>query len=196
MAALPVQYGQVRWQAVSGTADGNDPDSLPDAVPVTGQLTFTASVPVLLAPGAAIPVSVFLTPVTYDLDNQGVLRDKQGNDLINLVATDSPGLTPTGWTWQVTYRLNDGLTRGSFSFDLPAGTVVDLTTVSPVSTANGAAIIQGPPGPPGSQYPLVIHGATAAYPRPNVATPVIWFGTVRPTNLADGDVYVAVTAES
>jgi len=146
--ALPdaVDYGQVRWHAVTAAADGVDVDGDPDAIPVTGTVKFTPSATVLLATEGADPITVFATTVTYTIDADGILRDSQGRALITLVATDSPGLTPTGWTWKATYNLNGGVSRGSFSFALPAGTVVDLTRVSPVSSSNGVPIIQGPPG--------------------------------------------------
>jgi hypothetical protein len=152
--ALPaaVQYGQVTWTAVSAVADSADPDAAPDAVPVTGSVTFTPSARVLLAAGVQ-PVTVFATSPSYDLDSAGVLRDSSGRPAVTLVATDSPGLNPAGWTWTASYRLNDGLVRGSFSFALPAGATVDLTTVAPVSAANGVPVVQGPQGEPGPQGP-------------------------------------------
>jgi hypothetical protein len=195
--ALPsaVEYGQVRWRAVTAGADGGDVDAEPDAIPVTGTVKFTPSAPVLLAPDADEPITVFPLTVTYTIDSDGILRDSQGRDLITLVATDSADLTPTGWQWKATYNLNGGISRGSFSFDLPAGTVVDLTRVSPVSSSNGTPIIQGPQGPPGGSLPIVIHGSNAATARPDTELPVIWIGSVDPTNADDDlDVYIPVTA--
>lgn len=157
--ALPdaVQYGLVTWRAVSAVADSSDPDAQPDAVPVSGKITFTPSAPVLLT-RRGIPVTVIAVPVTYDLDADGVLRDSQGRDGVMLVATDSVDLTPVGWTWTVSYRLNGGLSRGSFSFALPAGGVVDLTDVATVPASGGVQITrgpEGPPGPPGGRPPLI-----------------------------------------
>jgi hypothetical protein len=138
---------------------------------------------------------VFGTTVTYDIDDDGVLRDSEGRDLISLVATDSAGLTPQDWTWRATYTLDGGAARGSFSFALPAGTVVDLTTVSPVSSSNGTPVIQGPQGPPGGSLPIVIHGSNAATARPDTELAVIWIGSVAPDNADDTlDVYIPVTA--
>lgn len=148
-----VQYGTVTWQAVSAVADGPDVDGVPDAVAVTGTVIFTPSAKVLLATETK-PVTVIATPVTYDLGLDGVLRDAQGRTGVMLVATDSPGITPTGWTWQVSYKLNKGLSRGSFSFALPSGSTVDLTTVAPVDSSNGTPIIQGPAG--ASAYDLAV----------------------------------------
>jgi hypothetical protein len=162
--ALPaaVQYGQVTWKAVLATADGVDVDGNPDAVPVTGTVKFTPSATVLLATGEVPPVTVFGTTLTYTLDSSGVLRDSEGRSSITLVATDSAGLTPVGWTWDVTYLLNGGASRGSFSFSLPAGTVVDLTSVAPVTASGGVPVIQGPAGPAGPTGPAGPAGTAGA----------------------------------
>jgi hypothetical protein len=160
--ALPtsVQYGQVKWQAISAAADASDTDAEPDAIPVTGDVTFTPSAKVLLAPSGSQPVTVFALSVTYTLDSSGVLRDSEGRNLITLVATDSPGLSPINWTWTVSYRLSGGIGRGSFSFDLPTGAVVDLTTVAPVGSSGGTPVIQGPAGATGPQGPAGATGPT------------------------------------
>jgi hypothetical protein len=168
-ATLPtaLAYGTVTWTAVQPVADTTDPDALPDPVPVTGTVTFTPSASVLLAAGAP-PVTVIAAPLTYQLADDGTLRDPAGNPGVTLVATDSPGVTPTGWTWTASYRLNNGLARGSFSFALPAGETVDLTTVAPVTGSGGTPVIQGPPGPQGDPGPagtvpddLNVHSVTA-----------------------------------
>lgn len=162
---LTLRYGQVKWTAVSVFADTpDDPNALPDPVPVTGTVTFTPSATVLLDTGDS-PVTVMAMPVTCNMGDDGVLRDAQGNDNITLLATDAPDITPTDWTWQVSYRLNGGASRGSFSFRLPAGTTVDLSRVAPVSSSNGVAIIQGlkgDKGDPGSVYPLNSVGESIA----------------------------------
>lgn len=40
----------------------------------------------------------------------------------------------------------------------------------------------------------VIHGSSASTARPTTSGPVVWYGSVTPTNLADGDVYVLVSS--
>jgi len=198
-ATLPtaVLFGEVKWRAVAAVADSNgDADADPDALPVTGTVTFTPSASVLLATGTIPPVTVFGSSVSYELDEFGVLRDATGRDGVSLLATDSPGITPIGWTWTVSYRLNGGLNRGSFAFSLPAGETVDLTQVAPVTTSGGTPIIQGPKGDPGSAYPMVIHGTNPNVARPDVDVPVVWYGSVDPVNADDAlDVTVYVLEE-
>src|SRR5439155_1661115 len=90
-----------------------------------------------------------LDDVSATVGDDGVLRDSQGRAGVFLVATDSPNVTPTDWTWTVAYRLHDGASRGNFAFKLPGGSVVNLTAATPVSASGGTSIIQGPPGPAG-----------------------------------------------
>lgn len=147
--ALPsgVQYGQVAWQALSAVADGNDADGDPDSVPVSGTVTFTASIPTLAVGGLTDPVTVFLAPVTYTLDSNGFLVDSQRRRLVTLVATDMvPGVT---WKWTASYRLNDGLARGSIGFDLPTGSVVDLTNPT-------VPLVNGSPSTPPASGPVSV----------------------------------------
>lgn len=149
--ALPAAlgYGKVVWTAISAIADGPaDSDSLPDGIPVTGSVTFAPSEPELLIFGEK-PTTVMATTVTYQLGADGVLRDAGGKEGIYLLANDAPGVSPSGWKWTVSYKLNNGLSRGSFSFDLPSGTTVDLTTVKPVAKVNGVPIIKGEKGDKG-----------------------------------------------
>jgi hypothetical protein len=147
----PIAYGTVKAKLVTFIVDTADVDATPDQVPVTGQVRFVPSAPLLLA-GGATPTTVITATQTYNLDSSGVLRDAQGRDGVTLVATDS-AVNPTGWTWTAHFLLHGGLTRAPFSFTLPAGSTVDLTTVAPVTASNGVPVIQGPPGPPGDMDP-------------------------------------------
>ena len=149
-----LQFGTVTWTAVAAVADGVDADHNPDPSPVSGTVTFTptAKGPLLSIPPAGQAVTVFPDAVTCTVTN-GSLLDPQGNPDPILVATDSAYVTPTDWEWTATYKLNSGRTRGSFSFKLPAGTTVDLTTVAPVSVSGGVQITQGPAGPVGATGP-------------------------------------------
>ena len=71
---------------------------------------------------------------------------------VRLIATDDPEGNPVDWTWQVEFRLTDAdgnavRTIPNFSFALPAGTTVDLTTAMPVTDSNGTYYLVGPAGP-------------------------------------------------
>lgn len=146
--ALPttLTYGVVKWHAVSAVADTSlDPDALPNAVPVSGKVTFTPSATVLLSMGDEA-VTVMATAVTYNMGPDGILRDAQGNDGVTLLATDSPNVTPINWTWNVSYQLDSGAARGAFDFSLVTAAVIDLTRIAPVAASGGVPVIQGTPG--------------------------------------------------
>ena len=144
-----IQYGQIRWKAVQSTADGSDVDALPDPVPVTGSVTFDLRVPLLTV--GTDPTTVFVSPHTYHFDLTGVLRDAEGRELISLIATDSEDVSPQGMTWRAIPHITSGPRMEPFYFDLPAGTVVDLTEVMPLPASNGVPIVRGPQGDPGPQ---------------------------------------------
>jgi len=90
--------------------------------PLAGTVTFTPSVPaVLAATSKRIAVG---GPITVTLDDNG------GID-VTLPATDDPQTQPVGWTYTVT----EGVVSGrSYSLSAPMNTTVDLTSVVPVPT--------------------------------------------------------------
>lgn len=146
-----VSFGQVYWSGIAATADGPDAGANPDPVGVTGTVTFTPSPrePLTANPGTPGAVSVFPLAATYSVTD-GTLLDSEGRTLVSLVATTATDVTPVGWTWLATYRLNaiggSSPARGSFSFSLAAGEVLNLANAMPVASSNGVAILQGPPG--------------------------------------------------
>lgn len=75
------------------------------------------------------------------------------------------------------------------------GSVLFRSIVARGANAAGASTVAVRPATAAGAV-IVIHGTNAATARPATTGPVIWFGTVRPDNLADGDVYQTVTAES
>jgi hypothetical protein len=68
-----------------------------------------------------------------------------GTFAVVLPATDDTAGNPTGWTWHVVERI-----KGGRVFDMPLpknpGTV-DYSSVVPVPSSDGTAVIVGPPGP-------------------------------------------------
>jgi hypothetical protein len=149
-----VDYGQVRWHAIQAEIDSIDADDEPDAVAVTGTVTFEMSVPMLLAQGGPDPVTIFVKPIKATLGLDGILRDDEGHDPVKLIATDSPALNPQSTpskplTWKATPRLNGGLKMDPFFFELPAGTTVDLTDVARIPASTGTPITRGLKGDPG-----------------------------------------------
>lgn len=144
-----VSTGKVAGRFIVGVADGPDPDDEPDALPARGKITFTSSVPYLPSPTAApSPATVLKVPIIAVLDDEGFLctpdpadPSKAGQRGIRLIATDDPDLSVQGWTWTVTYAFEavNGVRPSiqSHAMALPAGAVVDLTSVVKVPSSTG-----------------------------------------------------------
>jgi hypothetical protein len=146
-----VLFGTVTGRIVATIADRlGDPDALPDVVPVTGKVRFTPSVDAAIS--STEGAIILPTPIEADLDEQGYISIN-GVRGASLIATDSPDLNPSGFTYTVSFidlKFDKfPLAYKSFSMALPAGTTVDLSTVTPVKTSNGATIIRGAQGDPG-----------------------------------------------
>jgi hypothetical protein len=106
-------------------------------------------------------VTILPASAEYYLDSEGYITGYTGDRGVRLLATDDPQGNPINWTWDVEFRLTDATgapvrTIPNFSFALPADTTVDLTTVMPVTDANGTFYLVGPAGPTGAT------GATGA----------------------------------
>lgn len=155
--ALPtnVNYGTVVGQFLLAYADSNDVDLFPDGVPAKGSIFFRPS-PIKLLDGLSSPNPVTILPAVVEttLDSEGYLCGYGTTRGVRLVATDDPDLNPQDWTWTVEFRLTSQddtpISLPSFSIELPAGTTVDLTTVSPVPDENGTYYLVGPTGPANS----------------------------------------------
>jgi hypothetical protein len=146
-----VLFGTVTGRIVATIADRiGDPDVNPDVVPVYGKVRFTPSVDAAIS--STEGAIILPTPIEADLDEQGYISIN-GVRGASLIATDSPDLNPSGFTYTVSFidlKFDKfPLAYKSFSMALPAGTTVDLSTVTPVKTSNGATIIRGAQGDPG-----------------------------------------------
>jgi len=152
--ALPsnVDYGTVVGQFLLAYADSNDVDLFPDGQPAKGSIFFTPSPSKLLnASSTPNPVTVVPQTVEVQLDSEGYIEGYSGDRGVRLVATDDVDLNPLDWTWGVEFRLTDQqdvpVPLAGFSFELPAGDTIDLTTLTPVPDANGTFYLVGPAGP-------------------------------------------------
>jgi len=157
MADIPsnLSYGTVTGRFLLAYADSNDVGSNPDAVPAQGTLYFTPS-PNYIKDVTATPAPVTILPASVEcaLDVDGYLVGYGTDQGVRLLATDDPQGNPVDWTWKVNFRLTDATgtavrTIPDFSFALPGGTTVDLTTAMPVTDAGGTFYLVGPTGPTG-----------------------------------------------
>lgn len=176
----PLTYGTVTGRFLAIVADAGDALENPDYVPLVGTVTLTPDLPYGLVLNASpVPATIIPRPIVVTLDVDGQI-EWNGLDSINLLATDDPNVNPTDFTYTASFNLSiDGVTvpYGPFSFQLPGGTTVDLTTVAPVASAGGVLTIAGPPGPPGS----VMTAASAAEAQAMSTNTK----TITPANLAD-----------
>ena len=174
--ALPsnVSYGTVTARFLLAYADGSDVDSYPDGVAAQGSVTFTPSASYVKNVNASpAPVTIIPSAITCSLDSEGYLLGTDGSRGVKLVATDDQDNNPYDWTWEVSFALLDanGANAGnisSFSFSLASGATVDLTSLSPVPSANGTFYVTGPAtnfsvgtvttGSPGSSASVTISG--------------------------------------
>jgi hypothetical protein len=115
----------------------------PDGTPRTGNITLEPEPAILTSAEHGV---LILGPITASLDGAGSIE-------VELLATDDPDVTPTGWTYQVTERW-PGITSRSYPLSLPlAAPDVDLADVAPAAAASEGdfLVITGPTGPAGPE---------------------------------------------
>lgn len=126
--------------------DQADADRDPDLGAATGTIVVTPSVPVVTYNGTSGRMVLAHQAVTGVLDGEGWVctpgadGKTPGPRGLILPATDDDNLTPTGFTYQISVRL-EGATIPPYSIALPTGSVVDLATVTPVPTSGGTAVV-------------------------------------------------------
>lgn len=149
-----MKYGRVKARFVAGVGDSDDEGTAPDVLPLSGSVTFTLSATALrVVTASPVPTTVYPTPIVAELDGEGYLTYR-GSRLVSLLATDDPASTPTDLQWSASFDLRSPLghsiTATSFRFQLPAGTIVDLTEVAPIlDAAPNIVITKGERGEPG-----------------------------------------------
>ena len=154
-ADIPTGLVTADWWFVDD--DGDDTDTDPEVSPVTGGVTFSASVPLIRIPGK--PATVIPLKFHAIFNPSGRLVPKLGTgDGIRLPATDSPLTNPTGFTWKVEFDIKDATTGqpikiSSFDIQVPANATVDLTSLVPVASSAGTITVQGPKGDVGPVGP-------------------------------------------
>lgn len=168
-ANIPV--GRVRGRYAFLWQDGMDADTQPDLSPVAGtvRLRCTAGQPMFYRSGSDPAIGLIVRDHLLTFNADGDLTDTDGSTFVDLLATNSPLITPTDFQWEATFELvvpasGERLSIPSFRFSVPTGADVDLVAVTPVSASNGTPIVQGPAGPTGP-------------PATNPVASVTWNGT-------------------
>lgn len=143
MADVPDQigYGEVTGRFVSFRADGTDVGEVPDEVPLSGTVTLTPSVNLVRFPTLEPPRIAAISSVTAQVVN-GDLKAPDGTGGLFVIATDQPLGQPDKVQWKATFNLAGAVVQpGAVTFDVPAGGVVDLTTVIPATPAPGTVTV-------------------------------------------------------
>jgi hypothetical protein len=137
---------------VADTPD--DPDVNPDIVPITGTVTFTPSVKAILV--ASESVTVVPAPIVAVLDANGYVS-LNGVQSVTVLATNSTYYNPNGWTYRVSFdnlaANGRRVTFDPYNIEVPVGSTVDLSSVTPITGSTGTPIVRGPAGPVGAQGP-------------------------------------------
>ena len=156
-----LSYGTVTGRFLLAYADSTDGDLYPDGQAAKGSVFFKPS-PAYLLDATATPDPVTVLPATVEatLDSEGYLCGYGTTRGIRLLATDDPSANPVDWTWEVSFRLTDQsdtpVNIDPYSFSLPSGSVVDLTSLAPVQDSNGTYYLVGPKGDTGPANTLTV----------------------------------------
>ena len=147
-----MNFGQVQFAAAIATIDTTgDADFEPDIIPVTGYVEFIPSRVVTYSD--ILGRTLILGPQRFGVDNEGIMKDPNGNDTVVLIASDSPELSHQGWSYEAYISLNGVDPIGPYPFVLHKDDFINLGNQAPVDITNGVAILRGPPGPEGPAGP-------------------------------------------
>jgi hypothetical protein len=152
---MTMEYGTITGRLVAAVADTpDDPDVNPDIVPITGTVTFTPSVKAILV--ASESVTVVPVPIVASLDANGYVS-LNGVQSVTVLATNSTYYNPNGWTYRVSFdnlaANGRRVTFDPYNIEVPVGSTIDLSSVTPVTGSTGTPIVRGPAGPVGPQGP-------------------------------------------
>ncbi|MGW1261193.1 hypothetical protein ACWD7Y_04430 [Streptomyces drozdowiczii] len=117
----------------------------PDGTPLTGKITFAPPMVVTMPDADTIANTVATVEIT---------KEDAGRFEVNLIATDAPGMSPSGWTYLVTEKLAGAQMR-QYHIMLPqrlGSDGVDLADLAPASPYSGRYLpVVGPTGATGAQ---------------------------------------------
>lgn len=108
----------------------------PSGEPEQGKVFATPAPPHLLNATASPPTTITNRVTEAELDADGSFA-------LSVIATDDPDLNPTGWTYNISFRLTSGATLPALSTPVGVGQTVDITTLIPVPSTQGTPITRG-----------------------------------------------------
>jgi hypothetical protein len=125
-----------------GTSATVEGQSSPQFTPYVGmRVTFTPAYPFVTNTAATpSPIVIATAPRTFVTDSEGYISDPYAGNTRNcqLIASDDPDITPTGWKYLVTFQGPGATNFRPFRTPAPSGAVVDMAIITPqrVSTGN------------------------------------------------------------
>lgn len=117
-------YGTVTGQFIEILEDSDDDDLNPDVQPLNGVLTLTPTA----AAGRIDDAFAQIRPVRLRIFG-GQIVDSQDQPGARVLSTDADlGVAVQDWAWTATFQFDSGLKLRPFSFKVPAGETVNLTS--------------------------------------------------------------------
>jgi hypothetical protein len=135
MALCTVRGRYGTWATVEGQTN-------PQFTPYVGmKITFTPAYPFVTNTAATpSPVVIATAPRTFTTDSDGYMSDPFAGNTRNcqIVASDDPDISPTGWKYLVTFSGPGATNFRAFRTPAPSGAVVDMAIITPQRVASGS----------------------------------------------------------
>jgi hypothetical protein len=100
-------------------------------------------------------------PIVAVLDANGYVS-LNGVQSVTVLATNSTYYNPNGWTYRVSFdnlaANGRRVTFDPYNIEVPVGSTVDLSSVTPITGSTGTPIVRGPKGDTGATGPQGIQG--------------------------------------
>jgi hypothetical protein len=137
----PLSYGTLVLLAAGVGADSVDEDDSPDLAGLNGVVILKPTVD-LWRQESEGQFRILAAQTLRCRLVDGVLLGPDGETAVRILATDSSGLSPSTFQWTATFTLENVATQPPpVTFNLPAGTEVDLATVVSVSVQPGVVTV-------------------------------------------------------
>lgn len=138
-----LQYGVVHGRLIGIVPDSPHPDidEYPDGISISGTVEFTPDVTQFSLNGTGY----FPRTITAHIRPDGTLAYND-NEQLYLVASNTPGMSPQGWTYTVTPKLFIGthpIRAKKFPIFVKAGERINLASVVPIETSKGTSVTRG-----------------------------------------------------
>lgn len=148
-APSAVQYGKVIGRFVRFVADGPDPGSIPDELPLNGSIILTPTITAMRWAGTTPPRMAILEKLVCKIVDGELCAPGSSEPGVWVVATEQPSAAPSRVQWKATFAITDLAVQPSpVLFDVPiydpadpASGVIDLSVVVPVSADPGTVTV-------------------------------------------------------